>query len=152
VFDSALLNKMTTPVRLSVLWMVVMFNMIYADILAFVSAYITPGAIEQLMNGYSGSVKLSQELLLVSAVWIEIPILMIFLSRVLKHGINRWTNVVAALLTLLFVVGGIESDPFFLFLASIEALTLLFIMWTAFRWKHQISEPAANGNEAVQPG
>ena len=129
-------KKMDVTVKLSILWVVVMLNMIYADILAFVSAFITPGVVEELMSGYSGTVKLTQELLLVSAVFIEIPILMIFLSRVLKYSINRWVNIIASLLTLFFVIGGIETDPFFLFLASIEILTLLFIIWTASKWKN----------------
>jgi hypothetical protein len=121
--------------KLSLLWLVVMLNMIYADILAFVSAFITPSTIEQLMRGYSGNIKLSQDLLLISAIFIEIPIVMIFLSRTLKYQVNRWANVIASLLTILFVVGGIEADPFFLFLASIEVLVLLYIIWTALRWK-----------------
>ena len=129
-------KKMDVMVKLSILWVVVMLNMIYADILAFISAFITPGVVEELMSGYSGTVKLTQELLLVSAVFIEIPIMMIFLSRVLKYPINRWVNIIASLLTLMFVIGGIETDPFFLFFASIEILTLLFIIWTATKWKN----------------
>jgi hypothetical protein len=130
-------NKTTMEVtaKLSILWLIVMFNMIYADILAFISAFITPGAIDGLKNGYSGTVKLSQELLLISAFFIEIPIIMIFLSRILKYQINRWANIIASLLTLLFVIGGIEADPFFLFLAGIEVLVMFYIIWTAFNWK-----------------
>ncbi len=122
-------------VKLSLLWVIVMLNMAYADILAFISAFITPGAIEQLMQGYSGDVKLSQPLLLVAAVLIEIPIIMIFLSRLLKHQLNRWANIIASLVTILFVLGGLETDPFFLFLASVEVLAMLYIIWIAIRWK-----------------
>jgi len=39
------------------------------------------------------------------------------------------------MLTLLFVIGGIETDPFFLFFASIEILAMLLITWTEFKWK-----------------
>jgi hypothetical protein len=96
---------------------------------------ITPGAIDERMRGYSGEIKLSQELLLISAFLIEIPIIMIFLLRILKHQLNRWVNIIASLLTLLFVVGGIETDPFFLFLAGIEVLVMFYIIWTAVYWK-----------------
>jgi len=128
-------SKVNIKVKLSMLWLIVMLNMIYADILAFISAFITPGVIDQLMNGYSGSVKLSQDLLLVSAFLIEIPIIMIFLSRVLRYRINRWANIIACLLTLLFVLGGIETDPFFLFLASVEIILMFYILWTVLRWQ-----------------
>ena len=121
--------------KLSLLWLIVMLNMLYADILAFVSAYITPGAIEQLMRGYSGSVKLSQELLLISAILIEIPILMIFFSRYMGYSFNRWCNISAALLTTIFVIGGLETEPFFLFFACIEVLLMFYILFIAIRWQ-----------------
>jgi uncharacterized membrane protein len=79
----------------------------------------------------------------VSALFIEIPIVMIFLSRVLKYSINRWVNIIAAILTLVFVVGGIERAPFFLFFTSIETLVILLIIWTAFKWKAPILERVA---------
>ncbi|MEC4090806.1 DUF6326 family protein [Pseudoalteromonas rubra] len=124
-----------TRIKIATLWLLVMLNMIYADILAFVSAFITPGVIDTLMSGYSGSVKLTQELLLVSAILIEIPIVMIFLSQYLSYRLNRLCNLVAVPLTFLFVLGGIETDPFYLFLACIQ-LTLLFsIAWMVIRWR-----------------
>jgi hypothetical protein len=129
-------TPMNVTAQLSMLWLIVMFNMIYADILAFISAFITPGVIDDLMSGYSGSVKLSQKLLLISAIFIEIPIIMIFLSRILKYQINRWANIIAALLTMLFVIGGIETNPFFLFLASIEILVMFYIIFIAVRWQN----------------
>ncbi|TMP38455.1 DUF6326 family protein [Pseudoalteromonas rubra] len=127
--------------KLATLWLLVMLNMVYADILAFVSAFITPGVIETLMSGYSGSVKLSQPLLLVSAILIEIPIMMIFLSQFLGYQINRLCNLVAVPLTFVFVLGGIETDPFYLFLAAIQLSLLLTIAWTAVRWRTPAAHP-----------
>ncbi|MCG7534339.1 DUF6326 family protein [Pseudoalteromonas sp. OOF1S-7] len=121
--------------KLATLWLLVMLNMIYADILAFVSAFITPGVIDTLMSGYSGSVKLSQPLLLISALLIEVPIVMIFLSQFLGYRPNRFCNLVAVPLTFLFILGGVETDPFYLFLASIQLALLLTIAWTAIRWR-----------------
>lgn len=128
-------GRVDIRVKLSLLWVIVMFNMIYADILAIVSAFITPGVVEELMNGYSGSVKLTQELLFVSAVLIEIPILMILLSRVLSYRWNRVANIAASLLTILFVVGGSETYPFFIFYVGIEVLVMLIILWLSVTWK-----------------
>ncbi|ALU45244.1 DUF6326 family protein [Pseudoalteromonas rubra] len=125
----------STRIKIATLWLLVMLNMIYADILAFVSAFITPGVIDTLMSGYSGSVKLTQELLLVSAILIEIPIVMIFLSQCLSYRLNRLCNLVAVPLTFLFVLGGIETDPFYLFLACIQLTLLLSIAWMVIRWR-----------------
>ncbi|RZM85445.1 hypothetical protein C3B51_00465 [Pseudoalteromonas rubra] len=127
--------------KLATLWLLVMLNMIYADILAFVSAFITPGVIDTLMSGYSGSVKLSQPLLLISALLIEVPIMMILLSRFLGYRPNRICNLVAAPLTFLFVLSGVETDPFYLFLAAIQLSLLLTIAWTAMRWRTPATVP-----------
>src|SRR5665647_3892515 len=70
--------------RLSTLWVVVMFNMVFADILTF----IKPGALQDLWAGQAG-VHITPGLLLVFAILIEIPIAMIFASRVLKPGPSR---------------------------------------------------------------
>ena len=123
----------TLATTLALLWLVVMLNMVYADILAFVSAFITPGVIDQLMNGYSGSVKLSQPLLLVSAVWLEIPIMMILISKITPLKMNRSLNMVASIVTLIFVIGGIEREPFYLFLVGVQIVTLVAIFWLSLR-------------------
>ncbi len=133
--SQAVKSRVDIRVKLSLLWVLVMFNMIYADILAIISAFITPGVVEELMSGYSGTVKLTQELLFVSAILIEIPILMIFLSRVLSHRLNRVANIAASLLTILFVVGGSETYPFFIFYVGIEVLVMLIILWLSVTWK-----------------
>ena len=72
-------DVMDLGTRLSTLWVVVMFNMVFADILTF----IKPGALQELWAGQAG-VTVTPGLLLVFAILIEIPIAMIFLSRVLK--------------------------------------------------------------------
>ena len=87
--------------RISTLWIVVMFNMVFADILTF----ITPGELQALWAGQAG-VPITPGLLLVFAILMEIPIAMIFVSRVLKPRANRWANTVAAVVTTAFVVGG----------------------------------------------
>lgn len=79
-----------------------MFNMLFTDILTF----MMPAFLESLMTGHADDIKITQELLLVFAVVLEIPIIMIFLSRVLKPKLNRIFNIVAAVITILFVVGG----------------------------------------------
>ena len=98
--------------RLSTLWVVVMFNMVFADILTF----INPGALQELWAGQAG-VEITQGLLLGFAILLEIPIAMIVVSRVLKPGANRWANTVAAAITTAFVAGGGSLDPHYVFFA-----------------------------------
>ena len=43
-------------------------------------------------------------------------------------------NIIAGVLTLLFVVGGIETEPFFLFFVAIEVILMLVIIRIAWKW------------------
>ena len=132
------MNDMRT--RLSTLWVVVMFNMVFADILTF----ITPGKLQELWAGQAG-VHITPGLLLVFAILIEIPIAMIFASRVLKPGPNRWANTVAAVITTAFVVGGGSLDLHYVFFASVELACMALIVWSVWmqRTQNPIEESAA---------
>jgi hypothetical protein len=122
--------------RLSTLWVVVMFNMVFADILSF----ITPGALQGISG--PGGVQITQGLLLVFAILLEIPIAMIFVSRILKGGANRWANTVAAVITTVFVLGGGSLElPHYLFFATVEVACMALIVWSV--WSRSGSETAA---------
>ena len=117
-----------TKAVLSTLWIVVMINMLKADIL---SLYI-PGAASELAE-FAGETPIAQ-LMLGAAIIMELPIAMIFLARVLRYSVNRWTNILVAVLTIVFVVGGGSTYPHYLFIAAIEVVCLLFIIWISWRW------------------
>jgi len=116
-------------VRLSTLWVVVLFNMVFADIVGF----MTPGELEKIIAGDVG-IQITQELLLLFSLLLEIPIAMVFLSRVLTRQVNRWTNILAAIITIMFVIGGGSSYLSYLFFASVEVVCLLAIVWFSWRW------------------
>ena len=115
-------------VRLSTLWISVMFIMVFADILSF----IRPGFLEEI-----GEQQITDGFLLVAAVFIVIPIAMIFLSRVLKPTVNRWANIIAAAITIVWVIGGGSTYPHYIFFAAIEVVCMLVIVWYAWRLPKQ---------------
>ena len=122
-------------VRLSTLWIVVMFNIVFADILSF----INPGFLEEVMTGYAGEIEITEGLLLAFAILLEIPIAMILLSRVLKYRANRWANIIAAVITIVFVIGGGSTDVHYLFFATVEVVLLAMIIWYAWKWPNHES-------------
>jgi len=122
---------MDMKVKFSTLWIFVMFNMVFADIVGFMN----PGALEEIMTGEVG-IQITQELLLVFAILLEIPIAMIVLSRLLTYRVNRWANIIAAVITILFVIGGGNTSLSYLFFATIEVVGMLLIIWYAWRWPH----------------
>lgn len=131
------MNTLATPMKpiatktlLSTLWIVVVINMLKADIL---SLYI-PGATEELART-AGDTPIPL-LMLGAAVMMEISVVMILLSRVLPYGVNRWANIITSILTIAFVIGGGASYPHYLFIAAVEVVCLLLIIWFAWRWRN----------------
>jgi hypothetical protein len=105
--------------RLSTLWIIVLYNMIFADILSFLNAEFLRG----LMTGSAEGILITPLLLVGLAVLLEIPILMVFLSRVLSPAVNRR---VAVPLTAVFVIGGGSTSH--LFFAAVELVFLVLIL------------------------
>ncbi|MEQ9263394.1 MAG: DUF6326 family protein [Owenweeksia sp.] len=116
-------------ILLSTLWVFVLMNMIYADIIGT----LRPGYIEMLDQI---SKELDQLSVLMFSVLMEIPIVMILLSLVLNQKVNRIANLVAVPLSIIWVIyGGLTDPPLsYLFFGSVEVAALLFIGWTAFKW------------------
>ena len=116
--------------KLSTLWIVIMFNMAFADILGL----FEPGMLSQIVTGSVEGIQFTSELMLVMAIMVEIPIIMIFLSKVLPYKANRWANIIAAVITILFVVGGGSTVLSYMFFATIEVICLLLIIWYTWKW------------------
>jgi len=119
--------------KMSTLWIVTLLNMAYADILAL---YI-PGVHDELLK-FAGNTPISQ-LMLGGAVILELPILMIFLSRMLSYRLNRWLNIIVSILMIIFVIGpeiGNDSvKPHYLLIATVEIICLVSSIWIAWAWR-----------------
>jgi len=125
-------KKIDTKVLLSTLWIVVMINMLKADIL---SLYI-PGSTEELARTSASAGASIPQLMLGGAIMMEISTAMIILSRVLKYGLNRWVNIIVSLIPIAFVAGGGVSYPHYIFIAIVEVICLLLIIWNAWKWRN----------------
>ena len=124
-------NHTETRARLSWLWVFVMLNMIYADILSF----MYPGYLNQILEGRAEQITITPTFLLVAAIVTQIPIAMALLSQVLPLRAARWANMVAAVFTIAYIVGGGSATPHYIFIAGLEALGCLVILRTAWRWR-----------------
>ena len=125
-------KKIDTKVLLSTLWIVVMINMAYADIL---SLHI-PGVFDEVAKTSVSTGAPIPQLMLVGAIMMEIPVAMIILSRVLKYGVNRWVNIIAGIFTIAYIWGGAASYPHYIFIAMVETLCLLLIIWNTWKWRN----------------
>jgi hypothetical protein len=128
--------KINVKIKLSALWVTVMFLYLYVDVFGF---YI-PGHIEDLIAGELAGFQITQEFLLGAMVLMTIPILMVFLSMTLKAKASRWTNIIVGILYLgvglVSIIG--DTNYFYIFGTSVESILLLLIVWYAWKWpKHE---------------
>ena len=132
-----MLETIKTRTLLSTLWVVLMLNMIYVDVLT----QNIPGSHEEML-AFAGETPIPL-LMLFAAIMIEIPILMVLLSRILNWGINRWVNIVAGILMIVFVVGpeigNPAVNPHYLFMGAIEVLCMLAVIIVSWRAVEEIS-------------
>jgi len=135
--------------KLSALWIFFLFNIIFRDIHEFVE----PGFIEEIMTGTSNGSPITEQMLLLGGVMIEVPIAMVLLSRLLPYGANRWANIVVAALygALIASFGSTDLDD--VFHLVMESAALSFIIWSAWRWrnpcikKHSMSQEASSSRQ-----
>lgn len=125
-------GKEFIKVKLSLLWLFVMLNYIYADIMSLMDSSV-------LKDILSGAFDMSPLLFLLGAILMEIPIAMVFLSLILKDGFNRWANILAGILKTLAVFGSLfvgVPTLYYAFFAGIEMITTVSIIVIAWRWKN----------------
>ncbi len=123
-------------IKLAALWTATTFCYLYGD---YFELY-TPGKVESLISGEN---TLNSPLMLfIASILLAIPPIMIFLSLVLKPGINKILNIAFGLLfTLIMVLIAINSlttwYTFYVFLAIVEAILTFIIVWQAFKWPRE---------------
>ena len=123
-------NRRTTgmdiKVKLSMLWIFVLFNMIYADIISLMDA---GSPIRRVMEG----APMPPGGLLAGAVLMETSISMVLLSQLLKCKANRWANIIVGVINIVAVIAG-GQHPYYILFATIEVVSMSLIVWYAWKW------------------
>jgi hypothetical protein len=133
--------KINVKLKLSALWIALMFLYTYADILGFYA----PGNLEKLISGQIAGIQMTQGLLLGSAILMAIPSAMIFLSLALQAKANRLANIIAGTVYIVvlgstFLTG--RNPTYYILLAILKAALLALIVWHAWKWptKEEVNE------------
>lgn len=88
------------------------------------------------MSGTIDGVVVTEMLVLIGGIMIEVPILMTVLALLLPHGMNRWANIGMGLLTTVMIVAmNLKPDLDNVFFMSIQLIALTAIVWIARRWR-----------------
>ena len=130
-------------VILSLLWIFVLLNYIYADIfgLSF-NPVLQPGVTVDITQGSA----------LAFAVLMETAIAMVLLSRVLRYSANRWANIIVGVIHTALVAWSLTvATPtlFYAFFATIEIACTLFIIWYAWTWRPSLSTQSVRESETA---
>ena len=122
-------------VKLSILilWIFVFFNMVFRDLHEFGRA----GVIQELTEGVVDGVQITDFLLLIGGIMMEVPLLMLPLTVLLKHRISRLANLCIGTLMIPLMISSYDLlDPDDIFFLAFEVLALLMIIWYAWRWSN----------------
>ena len=128
--------QINVKIKLSALWVALMFFYLYRDVLGFMD----PGHVEDLLAGELAGVPMTQAVLLGSAVLMAIPSLMVFLSLTLKARANRWTNIILGIVHIGLLAGTSfigEVSPLYMFYVIVEFVLMVLIVWHAWKWPKQ---------------
>ena len=126
-------GKDLIKVKLALLWLFVMLNYIYADIMTLMDSSV----LKEMLTGSVDGMEITPTFLFFGAMLMEIPIAMVLLSLVLRRKINRWVNIVAAAIKTLAVFGTLfVGTPalYYAFFAVIEIITTSYIIFIAWKW------------------
>jgi hypothetical protein len=131
--------QVNIKIKLSALWVAVMFCYVYGDYFIL----FVPGHIKNLMDGNSGVGTTTPLSLLGFAVLMTLPIIMIFLSVMLKAKISRWANISVGIfftlvMTLIVVTSKGQWMLFYIYLGLVEIILTSTIVWLAWKWPKQV--------------
>ena len=126
------------PRLLSVLWIFLVLNFIYCDVLA-----LHDGAVlSDLLNGQVGSLEITPAFLLAASFLMEVPMAMVLVSRLARRAGNRIANIAAGAFMIIVQTGslfaGTAPSPSYLFFSAVEISCLAVIVTLAIRWKKPV--------------
>jgi hypothetical protein len=127
--------KISVKMKLSALWVAMMFLYVYADVLYLYK----PGQLGEMIKGLMGPFPATQGALLAASILVAIPAVMVFLSLTLKPKVNRRVNITLGVLyTAVNIVNLIgETWAFYIFFGIVEIGCTLLIIWNAWKWTKQ---------------
>ena len=124
---------MNKKVLFSTLWIFVTVNYIFCDVFTLFHSE----SLKQLMTGEMGGMEINQSILLSFSILMEMPMVMIVLSRILSYKSNRLANIIVALIMTIVQTATLFTDDntlHYIFFSIVEVGTTSFILYSAWNW------------------
>ena len=124
--------KVSLKLKLATLWAIFMFLYIYVDYFAL----YMPSKIGDILKGKVFVFDITQGFLLAALASVTIPALMIFLSVALSAKVNRWANIIIAVVYIPFTLFNLVGEAWMhmVFGAVVEVVLLCLIIRYAWKW------------------
>ncbi|MFX1607007.1 MAG: DUF6326 family protein [Promethearchaeota archaeon] len=120
--------------KLSILWVARMLTSIQGDVIRLTD----PGMLQAIIGG-TLDIPLTEEVLAAMALMMLIPIFMVFLSLELPYKVNRWANIIIAIVFIVIDgIGFIIPRPLYENIMGIGYVVFCaLIVWYAWKWPKQ---------------
>ncbi len=115
-------------IQLSALWVALMLTYLLGDVLRIFSGDFKAGEI--------AGMRVTQAMWLGIAIVMVIPVVMVVLSLTLDHPVNRWANIVVAVVFFGFNLIGLPTYPgiYDKFLIVVGLVFNAVTVWFAWNW------------------
>jgi hypothetical protein len=112
-----------TRIKLSALWVSLMLTYLLGDVLRIFSGDFVAGEVGGMYLGL--------------AALMVIPIVMVFLTLILKYAVGRWANLILPIVFFVFNAIGLPTYPslYDQFLIVVGLVFNVLTVWFAWRWK-----------------
>jgi hypothetical protein len=121
---------------LAIIWIFQALNAIDSNIFTLMDSFY----LKQFLAGMVNGVKVTQKFMLFAAIIGEIPFLMIVFSIILPFKINKLTNIVAGVATIMLLTYTIifgTPTLTYMFFSTIQLLSVLSIIIIAAKWNEK---------------
>ena len=115
-------------IQLSGLWVALMLTYLLGDVLRIYAGDYKAGEI--------GGKQITQGMGLGIAILMVIPVLMVILSLTLNDPVNRWANIIVAILFFVYNLSGLPIYPsaYDKFLIIVGLVLNALTVWYAWKW------------------
>jgi hypothetical protein len=124
-------SNVNVRIKISALWTSMLFVFIYVDHYSLFRADIRADIEAGKMSGFT----INQLFLLVVTAYVAIPALMVFLSLILRPGVDRIANVALGVIyALTIIAGAIGEWNYYILGSAVEVVLLAAIVYYAWTW------------------
>ena len=123
-----------TRIILSGLWVTVTLTYLLGDVYRIIFGDFTKMGGD--FAGKMGGMQVAQGMMLGIAIFMVIPIVMVVLTLTLQYPVNRWANIIVAIIFFVFVLIQLPTYPsaYDKFLLIVSLVFNALTVWYAWKW------------------